>query len=78
MFISRSREPGNEAISTSSFVPRVSQNANMYRWESLVSFFHDVIQMVLKQKGNILCVVQPTMHSTLGVYDIQPVITRYM
>ena len=74
MFISCSREPGNEAISTSSFVPRVSQNANMYRWESLVSFFHkhDVIQMVLKQKGNILCVVQPTMHSTLGVYDIHP------
>ena len=78
MFISCSGEPGNEAISTSSFVPGVSQNANMYRWESLVSFprKHDVIEMVLKQKGNILCVVQPTMRSTLGVYDIQPPITR--
>ena len=26
----------------------------------------------LEQKGNILHVVQPTMHSTLGVYDIHP------
>ena len=63
-----------------SLVPRLSQNANMYHKESLVSFLrmHDVIEMVLKQKGNVLCIVQPTMHSTLGVYDIQPLITRYM
>ena len=40
--------------------------------QSLVSFVckHDVIEIGLKQKSNILYVVQPTMHSTLGVYDI--------
>ena len=25
---------------------------------------------LLKQKGNVVCVVQPTIHSTLGVCDI--------
>ena len=46
----------------------------MYCRESLVSFLHrhDIIEMVPKQKGNVLCVVQPTVCSTLGVYDIQP------
>ena len=36
--------------------------ANMYRAESLVSFLrkHDVIKIGLKQKGNVLRVVQPT------------------
>ena len=38
-------------------------------------FSTDVIEIGLKQKGNILRVVQPTMHSMLGVYDIQPPIT---
>ena len=44
----------------------------MYRAESLVSFLrkHDVIKIGPEQKGNILHVVQPTMSSTLGVYDI--------
>ena len=39
-----------------------SQNANMYRVESLVSFLrkHDVIKIGPKQKGNVLHVVQPT------------------
>ena len=52
----------------------------MYRGESLVSFLHkhDVIEIGLKQKGNVLCGVQPTMCSTLSVYDIQFPITRYM
>ena len=46
-----------------SLVPRFSQNANMYRGESLVSFLckHDVIKIGPKQKGNVLRVVQPTM-----------------
>ena len=46
----------------------------MYCRESLVSFLrkHDIIEMVLKQKGNVLCVVQPTMRPTVDVYDIQP------
>ena len=57
-----------------SLVPRLSWNVNMYRRESLVPFLrkHDVIKMGVKQKSNVLCVVQPTMRSTLGVYDIQP------
>ena len=39
---------------------------------------HDVIKIgseFLEQKGNVLCVVQPAMRSTLGVYDIDPLIT---
>ena len=49
----------------------------MYRRESLVSFpfKHDIIEIGLKQKGNVLCIVQPTMCSMLSVYDIQPPIT---
>ena len=45
----------------------------MYHRESLASFLrmHDIIKMGLKQKGNVLSVVQPTMHPTLGEYDIQ-------
>ena len=52
----------------------------MHRRESLVSFLcnHDVIEIGLKQKGNVLRIVQPTMRSMLGMYDIQPPITRYM
>ena len=63
-----------------SLVPRLSWNANMYRAESLVSFLrkHDVIKIGPEQKGNILRVVQPTMGSTLGVYDIRRPIARYV
>ena len=55
-------------------------NAKCTHVESLVSFLckHDVIKIELKQKGDVLRFVQPTMHSTLGVYDIQPPIIRYM
>ena len=61
-----------------SLISRLSQNTNMYHRESLVFFLckHDVIKIGLKQKGNVLRVVQPTMHSMLNVYDIQPPITR--
>ena len=63
-----------------SLIPRLSWNVNMYRAESLISFLrkHDVIKIRPEQKGNILRVVQPTMSSTLGVYDIQRPIARYM
>ena len=46
--------------------------------ESLVSFLHKhgVIGIGLKQKGSVLRDFQPTMHSTLSVYDIRPLITR--
>ena len=40
---------------------------------------HDVIEIgpeFLEQTGNVLCVVQPTMHSMFGVYDICLPITR--
>ena len=51
----------------------------MYCTESLVSFLrkHDVIKIGPEQKGNVLCIVQPTLSSTLGVYDIRPPIARY-
>ena len=58
----------------SSLVLLLPRNVNMCRRESLVSFprKHDVIEIGLKQKGNVLCVVQPTMRSTLIVHDIPP------
>jgi len=56
-----------------SLVPRLSWNANMYRGESLVSLLrkHDIIKIGLKQKGNVLCVVQPTMlqHLVCMIFD---------
>ena len=58
-----------------SLVPRLSWNANMYRVESLVSFLrkHDVIKIGLKQKGNVLRVIQPTMLqcSVCMIFDAQ-------
>ena len=70
---------GKNRLDTS-LVPRLSRNASCTRVESLVSILrrHDVIEIGLKQKGNVLHVFQPTVRSTLGVYDIQPPITRYM
>ena len=45
----------------------------MYRGESLVSFLckHDVIKIGLKQKGNVLRVIQPTMlqRSVCMIFD---------
>ena len=43
----------------------------------LFSRDRDVIKIgpeFLEQKGNVLCVVRPTMHSVFGVYDIHPLI----
>ena len=42
---------------------------------------HDVIKIgpeFLEQKGNFLRIIQPTLHSKLGVYDIHPLIAIYM
>ena len=65
-----------------SLVPKLPRNANMCRRESALFLYkHDIIEIELKQKGNVLCVVQPTMRSTLGVYDIQLLdilLCRYM
>ena len=70
----------SEDVDFTSLVPRLPWNVNIHRAESLVSFQckHDVIKIGPEQKGNILHVVQPTMSSTLGVYDIQSPIARYM
>ena len=37
---------------------------------------HDVIEIGLKQKGNVLRIVQPTMRLTFGVYDIHSPVAR--
>ena len=58
----RHEERENHTLLQGSLVPRLSGNVNMYRRESLVSLLrkHDVIKIGLKQKGNVLHVVQPT------------------
>ena len=60
----------------SSLVPRLSRNANMYRVESLVSFVrkHDVI----KNRKAMFARCSTNYTSTLGVYDFQRPIARYM
>ena len=67
-------------VVTVALFPGSPRMQNMYRRESLVSILceYDVIKLGLTQKGNSLHVVQTTMRSTLGVYGIQPPITRYM
>ena len=69
-------------LQCTSLIPRLPRNANMYHGDSLVhvSFLrkHDIIEIGLKQKGNGLHAVQPTMHSRLGVYDIRPSIASYV
>ena len=51
----------------------------MQVWRAWYSFFshdHEPIEIGQEQKGNVLCVVQPTMCSTFSVYDIHPPIGR--
>ena len=55
----------------------------VHAWKAwyLSSRNHDVIKIgreFLEQKGNFLRIIQPTLHSTLGVYDIHPLIAIYM
>ena len=56
--------PGSTPVSFLLYNPLASfpQNANIYNWESLVSFLHkhDVIKIGLKQKGNVLRIFQLT------------------
>ena len=73
---------GNEAeentfLAKPSLVPRLSRMRNVHAWRAwyIFSCDRDVIKIgpeFLEQKGNVLCVIQPTLHSTLGVYDIGP------
>ena len=47
----------------------------------IFSHDHDVIKIgpeILEQKGNVLHVIQPALHSTLGVYDIRSPIAIYV
>ena len=53
----------------------------MWRVWYLFARDHDVIKIgseFLEQKGNVLRVIQPTLRSTLGVYDIRPLIVIYV
>ena len=64
-------------------VPRLSWNTNCTHVVSLVSFLpKHVTENRTKTERELLHIlqpcVQPTMCSTLGVYDIQSLITRYM
>ena len=66
-----------------SLVPRLSGTRNVHAWRAWYIFSrdHDVIKIepeFLEQKGNILCVIQPALHSTLGVYDIHTPIAIYV
>ena len=59
-----------------SLVPRLPGMRNVHAWRVwyLFSRDHDVIKIgsdFLEQKGNVLHVIQPTLRSTLGVYDIR-------
>ena len=49
----------------------------VYTWRAwyIFSCDHDIIEIgpeFLEQKGNVLRIVQPTMRSMLGVYNIRP------
>ena len=52
----------------------------VYAWRAwyLFSRDHGVIEEFLKQKGNVLHVIQQTSCSTLGVYDMYSPIARYV
>ena len=53
----------------------------VYQGEAGIFSHYDIIKIgpeFLEQNSNVLHIVQPTMHSTLSVYDIQLPITRYM
>ena len=60
-----------------------SPEREMYTWRAwcLFSRDHDIIKIgpeFLEQKGNVLCVIQPTLRSTLNLYDIRPPIVIYV
>ena len=66
-----------------SLVPRLSGTRNVHAWRAWYIFSrdHDVIKIgpeILEQKGNVLRVIQPTLRSTLGVYDIRSPIAIYV
>ena len=66
----------------SSLVPRLSGTRIVHAWRAWYIFSrdHDVTKLgpeFLEQKGNLLLIIQPTLRSTLGVYDIRSPIARY-
>ena len=67
----------------SSLIPRLLGTQNVHVWRAwyLFSRDHDVIKIrpeFLEQKGDVLPVIQPTLHSTLSVYDIHSPAARYL
>ena len=83
----KQKQGGNEVMAVScrvnlaSFPGSSAPERELYtRGEPGIFFLrkHDIIKIGLKQKGNVLRIVQRTMRSTLSVYDIQLPITRYM
>ena len=67
---------------SASLVPRLPGMRNVHAWRAwyLFSCDNDVIEIgpeFLEQKGNVLRIIQPTLHSMLGVCDIPP-IARYV
>ena len=86
-------EPGNETLVIlthrtpapweASLVPRLPGMQNVHTWRAwyLFSHDHDIIEIgpeFLEQKGNVLHVIPPTLHSTLCVYDTRPPIAKYV
>ena len=66
-----------------SLIPRLSGTRNVHALRAWYIFSrdHDIIKIgpeFLEQKGNVLRVIQPTLRSTLGVYDIRPLIVIYV
>ena len=66
-----------------SLIPRLSGTRNVHAWRAWYIFSrdHDVIKIgpeILEQKGNVLRVIQPTLRSMLGVYDIRSPIAIYV
>ena len=66
-----------------SFIPRLSGMRNVHVWRAWYIFSRDhyVIKIgpeFLEQKGNILRVIQPTLHPTLGIYNIRLLIAIYV
>ena len=66
-----------------SLVPRLSGTRIIHAWRAWYIFSrdHDVIKIgpeFLEKKGNVLCIIQPALRSTLGVYDICSPIAIYV
>ena len=79
---------GNEIVTICkhffiSLVPRLFGTRNVHAWRACYIFSRDhyVIKIgpeFFEQRGNVLRIIQPALHSTLGVYDIRTPIATYV